>query len=68
MEYSSENCNADTETIFTDGPSSEFKNKFMMKLLNQLSLQYNKTFEWKYFATFHGKGVVGCEEQIHLFE
>ena len=52
----SENSNTDTETLFTDRPSSEFK--FMMKLLHQLSLQCNKTFESKYFATSHGKGVV----------
>ena len=29
-----------------------------MKLLNQLSLQYNKIFGWKYFASSHGKGAV----------
>lgn len=46
------------ETIFTDGPSSEFKNKYMLKVLNGLSNLYGKPFEWKYFATSHGKGVV----------
>lgn len=46
------------ETIFTDGPSSEFKNKYMIKVLNNLSNLYGKQFEWKYFATSHGKGVV----------
>ena len=46
------------ETIFTDGPSSEFKNKYMIKVLNDLSNPYEKPFEWKYFATSHGKGVV----------
>lgn len=46
------------ETIFTDGPSSEFKNKYMIKVLNGLTNLYGKPFEWKYFATSHGKGVV----------
>lgn len=46
------------EVIWTDGPSSEFKNRFMASLLKELSVKYNKTFTWKYFATSHGKGVV----------
>ena len=46
------------EVIWTDGPSSEFKNRFMAAFLKQLSGKYNKTFTWKYFATSHGKGVV----------
>ena len=43
------------EVIWTDGPSSEFKNRFMAALLKELSGKYNKTFTWKYFATSHGK-------------
>ena len=46
------------EIIFTDGPSSEFKNKYAMKLLYSLSQKYKRNFAWKYFATSHGKGVV----------
>ena len=46
------------ETIWSDGPSSEFKNRFMVYLLQHLSRKYNKPFTWKYFATSHGKGVV----------
>ena len=30
----------------------------MASLLQELSVLYNKTFYWKYFATSHGKGVV----------
>ncbi|KAJ8038387.1 hypothetical protein HOLleu_15805 [Holothuria leucospilota] len=44
--------------FFTDGPSSEFKNKFIAKLLLILAQEYGKMFEWQYFATSHGKGVV----------
>jgi len=46
------------EVIFTDGPSSEFKNRFCMKLLRDISLKLKKDVTWKYFATSHGKGVV----------
>lgn len=46
------------EIIWTDGPSSEFKNRYMAMLLQDLSIKYKKTFHWKYFATAHGKGVV----------
>ena len=44
--------------IYTDGPSSEFKNKFMVKFLSDIANQIGGTAEWKYFATSHGKGVV----------
>ena len=44
--------------IFSDGPSSEFKNKFAMKVISTLAKQGNRTVWWKYFATSHGKGVV----------
>ena len=46
------------EFLYNDGPSSEFKNRFMMKLLHNLSNQHSTTFTWNFFATGHGKGVV----------
>ena len=46
------------EVIWPDGPSSEFKNRFMVFFLEHLSKKYKKPFTWKYFATCHGKGVV----------
>ena len=46
------------DIIFSDGPSSEFKNKFTMKILYDLSQKFQKDFSWKFFATSHGKGVV----------
>ena len=46
------------EIIWSDGPTSEFKNKYMMKLLHQLSIECNKMFPRKFSATSHGKGVV----------
>lgn len=54
-----ENCNENIqECLWSDGPSSEFKNKFMVRLLHYMSKKYNKSFSWKYFATAHGKGVI----------
>ena len=46
------------EVIWSDGPTSEFKNKYMRHLIEKLSLKYNKKFTWKFSATSHGKGVV----------
>ena len=53
-----ENMQGIEEIIWTDGPSSEFKNKYIVHLLRRLSEKYSKSFTWKYFATSHGKGVV----------
>ena len=46
--------------VFSDGPSSQFKNKYIAHFLHQLSVQ----IEWHYFATSHGKEwLTGVEEQ-----
>ena len=45
--------------IYSDGPRTEFKNKFITgKLLHDLSIKLGRPIFWKYFATGHGKGVV----------
>lgn len=47
--------------IWTDGPSSEFKNRYMAYFLYLLNCKFQEKFEsidWKYTATSHGKGVV----------
>ena len=46
------------EFVWSDGPTTEFKNKCMRQLIQNLSLKYNKSFTWKFSATSHGKGVV----------
>ena len=46
------------EVIWSDGPTAEFKNKFMHQFIENLSLKCNKLFTWKCSATSHGKGVV----------
>ena len=46
------------EIIWSDGPTSEFKNKYMCHLMNIFSTKYNKRFLWTISATSHSKGVV----------
>ena len=46
------------EIIWSDGPSSEFKNKFMRHLMKTLTKKYAKPFMWKFSSTSHGKGGV----------
>ena len=41
---------ADGEVIWTDGPSSKFKNKYMTNALEILSKKHKRSFSWKYFA------------------
>ena len=44
--------------IWSDGPSSEYRNKFCTgKLLFELCQVIRRVSWWKYFATGHGKGV-----------
>ena len=57
-DFMSPNENIDTEIIWSDGPSSEFKNKYMCFLIQELSKKHGKPFIWKFSATSHGKGVV----------
>ena len=42
--------------VFSDGPSSQFKNKFAAHFLHKLRKSVDLT--WHYFATSHGKGAV----------
>ena len=44
--------------IYTNEPSSEFKNRYIVKLVSVLSKKFQCKVSWKYFATSHGKGVV----------
>ena len=48
----------ETEVIWSDGPSSEFKNRYMVHLMKELSKKVGTPFAWKYFVTSHGKGIV----------
>ena len=44
--------------IWSDGPSSESKNRFTVKFFQSHCQKHQTAFLWKYFATSHGKGVV----------
>lgn len=46
-------------TVYSIGPSNEFKNQFLSWKLLYLPSQHLKLLlSWKYFATWHGKGIV----------
>ena len=44
--------------IYSDGAASQFKSHYMMELLRRWQVQLGIKFEWLFFATSHGKGVV----------
>lgn len=44
--------------IWSDGPSSQFKNRYIAAGIDVLQRRYNKNIIWNYFATSHGKGPV----------
>ena len=46
------------DIIQLDRPSSEFRNKFMVKFLQSLSQKHKRPFSQKHFAASHGKGAV----------
>ena len=43
-------------SLFTDGPSSEFKNKYCVEMLKLLGQKHSIDTRWQYFATSHGMG------------
>ena len=45
--------------IFSDGPSSQFKNQYVLNFLPVLrDLNHIESLNWHFFATSHGKGAV----------
>ena len=42
--------------IWPDGPSSQFKNKFLFSFINKLQHRFTVSVTWNFFATSHGKG------------
>lgn len=45
--------------LFSDGSSSQFKNKFIIDSLTNFIAEFEcDTIEWNYFASSHGKGAV----------
>ena len=57
--------------IWADGPSSQFKNKYMVNALPWMIKRYGINIQWNYFASSHGKGAVdgvGCSIKRQVFE
>ena len=50
--------------LWSDGPSGQFKNRFIAALIPWFQKRKNMHIKWNYFATSHGKGPVdgigGC--------
>ena len=44
--------------IFSDGPTSQFKQRFLFSNLHHWEQDHDITIRWNFFATSHGKGVV----------
>lgn len=44
--------------IWSDGPSSQFKNKFIAAIIPVFEKEFNIKIIWNYFATSHGKGCI----------
>lgn len=44
--------------VFSDGPSSQFKQRFLFSNLHIWEKEFNIKLTWHFFATSHGKGVV----------
>ena len=44
--------------IWSDGPSSQFKNRFIAASISWLQKRHTLKIYWNYFATSHGKGPV----------
>lgn len=44
--------------IFSDGPSSQFKQRYLFSNLYLFEQDHNLKLTWNFFATSHGKGVV----------
>lgn len=44
--------------LWTDGPSSQFKNKYMEATIKSFETKFRKKVIWNYHATAHGKSCV----------
>lgn len=49
--------------IWSDGPASQFKNKYIAALITHLESRYDLKIFWNFFATAHGHGK-GCIDSI----
>ena len=54
--FSKKPAGATTVKVWSDGPSNQFKNKYVMGLLDKLSRKHKVHMIWNFSATSHGKG------------
>ena len=54
----SKNDEVEEDIIWSDGPTSDFKNKYIYYLMDKFSTKYSNRFLWTFSATSHSKGVV----------
>lgn len=47
-----------TLKIWSDGPSSQFKNKYIAAMIPHFEAEFGLKIFWNYFATSHGKGCI----------
>ena len=45
-------------SVWSDGPASQFKNRFILAALKPLEEKHDLRITWNFFATSHGKGPV----------
>ena len=48
----------ETIDVFSDGPTSQFKQRFLFSNLHYWEQDHDVSIRWNFFATSHGKGVV----------
>ena len=48
----------ETINVFSDGPTSQFKQRFLFSNLHYWEQDHDISIRWNFFATSHGKGVV----------
>lgn len=44
--------------VWSDGPASQFKNRFIAAAIDALQKKHNVQVQWNFFCTSHGKGPV----------
>ena len=44
--------------LWSDGPSSQFKNRYIVAALSLIQNLSKKQITWNYFASYHGKGAI----------
>lgn len=47
-----------TVNIWSDGPSNQFKNKFIAAIIPVFEHKFGVTIRWNFFATSHGKSCI----------